>query len=624
MSDESAKLLDTLFDRIQAVEAADLEFKASGGGLPKDLWPTLSAFANTNGGWVVLGVAEHEDGAPSVHGVKDPKALEKQLFDQLRSKDKISFPVCGSADVSLEDVSGKTLLLIRVPAVSRRDRPVYVNGHPYNGTYLRRGTGDYRCSKQEVDRMMREASEVAVDSSVLSNFGLRDIDEGSLSRYRRRLRARDPQSPWNDYDDDAFLRAIGAMALDYESGVAGLSVAGLLMLGSSEAIRRWRPRHLIDYRFVPSRQAGVDWDDRLDWGGNLLGGFDAVYERLSSRIARPFRLAGETRTEAGPSQVALREALVNLLVHADYSESQASLILQGREGILFRNPGSSRVAEVDLLSGDRSDPRNPTLVRMFRLIGLAEEAGTGIPRIRRAWKELGFRLPEIDVGTERYEFSIDLRQIHLHADDDLAWLASFDRPLVEAEQLALVIARNEDSVDNRTLCQASGIHPSDATKTLVRLRDDGLLEMRGDRRSANYVLSSKARSETPTDQDGDPNLQDRPTDILVSRLILDGIPAALALRLAGMTEDLRGARRVNPTQLEDAIISLCRATELPNRAIALLTGRVDAYVQQVVSKLVKAGRLEMTLPETPRHRRQSYRASREGEQLTLLDGPDLP
>ena len=65
-----------------------------------------------------------------------------------------------------------------------------------------------------------------------------------------------------------------------------------------------------------------------------------------------------------PAHVALREALANLLVHADYAEPQASLVTRSANGYFFRNPGSSRVPESDLLTGDRSDPRNPLLRRM--------------------------------------------------------------------------------------------------------------------------------------------------------------------------------------------------------------------------------------------------------------------
>src|SRR5207237_899293 len=149
------------------------------------------------------------------------------------------------------------------------------------------------------------------------------------------------------------------------------------------------------------------------WEGNLLDAFDTIYPRLTSGLATVFQLHGATRIDESSIHIVLREALVNLLVHADYAVPEASLIVRTPSGFLFRNPGSSRVSEHDLFYGDRSDPRNPELVRMFRLIGLAEEAGTGVPKIIRAWRELGLEMPVIDVGTERYEFTLQLRQAHL-------------------------------------------------------------------------------------------------------------------------------------------------------------------------------------------------------------------
>lgn len=161
-------------------------------------------------------------------------------------------------------------------------------------------------------------------------------------------------------------------------------------------------------------------------------------------------------------QVAVREALVNLLVHADYAETQASLVTRAPEGYLFRNPGSSRVPEEDLLSGDRSDPRNPTLVAMFRHVGLADEGGTGIPKILQAWQRLNLRPPAIDSGTERYEFTLRLRYAHLLSDEDRDWLQALGGRWAEAEQLALLLARDEGEVDNLRLRRRSGIRRSRA------------------------------------------------------------------------------------------------------------------------------------------------------------------
>src|SRR6185437_14900911 len=366
---DTASLLEALAERLDGGEDLEMEFKAARNGVPKDVWPTLSAFANTQGGWVLLGAIE-SDAGPVITGVTDASGLLKTLNDMLRNSQKISYPVCGVKDASVEVLGDKQVILIRVPAAPRRARPVYVSGNVYEGTYVRRHAGDYRCLKPEVDRMMREASDVASDASILPHVGLDDLDRNALSHFRQRCQTRNPADPKNGYDDERFLQAVGGFRHDKETGEKGVTVAGLLMLGTDEAIRQWRPRHLIDFRIVTSEPGADDrWDDRVVWEGHLFGAFEAIYPKLVADLSIPFRLNHGVRTDESQTHVALREALINLLVHADYAETSASLIKRTPQGYLFRNPGDSRVSHTDLLLGDRSDPRNPTLVRMFRFAG---------------------------------------------------------------------------------------------------------------------------------------------------------------------------------------------------------------------------------------------------------------
>lgn len=185
MTHELPSLLTTLLERLHGHEDLDWEVKTARTSLPKSLWPTVSAFANTRGGWIVLGFSEGDQYA--LEGVEKPEALVKMLHDLLRNPQKISHPACGIDDVSIDMIEGKAVVLIRVPAAARKYRPVYINNNPYLGTYVRRYSGDYQCHKAEVDRMMREASDIAADSTLLPHFGIDDLDSGTLARYRRRL-----------------------------------------------------------------------------------------------------------------------------------------------------------------------------------------------------------------------------------------------------------------------------------------------------------------------------------------------------------------------------------------------------------------------------------------------------
>lgn len=621
-------LLATLIERLGGQEALELEFKSARGGLPASIWPTVSAFANTQGGWILLGV-EEEQHAIAVTGVANASALMKTLHDLLRNPQKISHPVCGANDISIESLDAKHVVVMRVPAAPRRARPVYTNANPYSGTYLRRHSGDYQCTKPEVDRMMREASDVAADSAILKGYGWDDLDRETLARYRRRFQTLDPASPWNAHDDQRFLRAIGGYRQERDCSEEGITVAGLLLLGKPEALRDWRTRHLIDYRLV-SDDANSErrWDDRLTWEGNLLGAFETIYPRLVAEQPVPFRLSGATRVDESSVHVALREALVNLLVHTDYAETQASLIKRSAEGYLFRNPGSSRVSEVDLLTGDRSDPRNPVLVRMFRFVGLAEEAGTGMPKIIKAWRELGLQLPAIDVGTERYEFSLLLRHAHLLSEEDRRWLGSLGAGWSEAEQLALVFVKHAGEVDNLKLRSLTGQHPADVTRVLGSLRDRGLLQMTGTGRSTRYELGPVATGEAvpilaasvvgahehPAQaqlsfEDLAASSGDNVTssgDKVASSGDKDKTPAGLWAELREISRAARTRGRVTPAARAELLVQLCGHAPLSLRQLADLLGRSEDHVRDALRPLIASRRLAYLYPEHPTHPGQKY------------------
>lgn len=123
-------LLATLVERLAGQESLEVEFKSARGGLPQALWPTVSSFANTQGGWILLGIAEQADGL-SIEGIENPDALLHNFHSQLRNEQKISHEICGTGDVTVEHLADKRIIVIRVPAAPRKLRPIYVSGNPY-------------------------------------------------------------------------------------------------------------------------------------------------------------------------------------------------------------------------------------------------------------------------------------------------------------------------------------------------------------------------------------------------------------------------------------------------------------------------------------------------------------
>ncbi len=635
----SSTILDTLVERIAARddEGLDIEFKRAERALPSSIWPTISAFANTIGGWIVLGVDETDD-PDVIAGVKNASSLLDQFHSSLRNRNKINHPVCGPGDAIVESINGAEVIIISVPASPRKERPVFINNHPYDGTYVRRNSGDYRCQKQEVDRMMREASDATADSTILVEYDWNDLDLDTLARYRRRHQTNRPESPWNDYNDQRFLEALQGYRQDRTTGSEGITVAGLLLTGKPEAIRDWRTRHMIDYRDLANGNADTRWEDRVAWEGNLLGAYETIYPRLVRDLAVPFRLHDGARVDESTLHVALREALVNLLVHADYAETDVSLIERSPDGYRFRNPGSSRIPVGDLLTGDRSDPRNPILVRMFRLIGLAEEAGTGLPSIYRIWRERRFWPPDIDLSTERYEFSLTLPYRQLISDDDREWLNSLGGEWTGPEELALLHARRAEFVDNAELRSLTQLHSADATKVLVSLRNRNFLQSSGSGRHTRYTLGVLALGDLPlglkTGNSGDkhessggsgsnstgktPNSIDKPTNSTGNdQSSADKTQDSTGIEPEPLTEEThaellaigqpaRELRRLPPDLRDRIILQLCALSPLSLTEIAEYMDRNPAALRVVITSLKERGLLTYLYPQSPTHPQQKY------------------
>jgi len=341
-------------------------------------------------------------------------------------------------------------------------------------------------------------------------------------------------------------------------------------------------------------------------------------------------------------------------------ETGASLISRSTGGgYLFRNPGSSRVSESDLFVGDRSDPRNPILVQMFRYIGLAEEAGTGIPNIVRAWRDFGFRMPRIDVGTERYEFTLELRPVHFIEDEDRAWLQRIGNVWTEQEQLALVIARHSNGVDNLTLRRVTGQHPVDVTKVLSSLRTRGFLVMNRGGRQTRYQLGSKAETnvvvqkltntlpETTTSvmrgqapdvrqspnerksrsegkasnsedsgarsegkasnsEDSGARSEGKASNSEDSGARSEGIDGDMWTELMAISRSAREKSRIAPSLRDDIIVRLCTRTELSLPELSRLMNRSEAYMREALRSLIASDRLAFLYPNQPNHPQQKY------------------
>ena len=373
-----------------------LEAKAAAVGLPKSLWATYSAFANTNGGIILLGVTEDAQHQLHVEGVNDADALVTDFWNIINNQSKISINVLNDKDVIVREFDGKKIIIISVPRAQRYDKPIYLDGNLFS-SYKRNGEGDYRCTKEVIQAMLRDASPKTQDMLVLGNMNLDVFDKDTIKRYRIRMQGIRPGHVWEALEDVDFLYRIGAVGRDAD-GKLHPTAAGLLMFGYEYEIVREYPHYFLDYR--EKLDDDTRWSDRFvsssgDWSGNIYDFYFRVYNRIAQSVKVPFALDGISRIDDTELHKALREALANTLINADYYGNTGVVIERNLTSITMTNAGTFRIDLDEAINGGISDPRNSGLIKMFSLINIGERAGSGLPMIFKAWTGTDFAMPDI-------------------------------------------------------------------------------------------------------------------------------------------------------------------------------------------------------------------------------------
>lgn len=440
-----------------------------------------------------MGVEELADKSFRTVDLPDPEKLIKEFWDIVNNPNKTSVNVLSSKDVFVQEVDGDHIVVINVPRAERSYKPVYVDGNPLN-TYRRNGEGDYRCTREEYQAMVRDASVKTQDMLVLDEMDVDVFNQESVRSYRQRMRLSRPGHVWEALEDEDFLLKLGAVGIGSD-GKKHPTSAGLLMFGNEYEIVREFNAYFLDYQ--EQYDADTRWTDRIisssgDWSGNVYDFYFRVYNKLIQDIKVPFKMEGGVRVDDTAVHQALREALANCLVNADYYGRQGLVIIKKRDAITMANPGGFRI-EIDAAkSGGVSDPRNGTMLKMFNLIDIGERAGSGIPNIFRVWRERGWAAPEITEQLEPERTVLTL--LFSKKGDKKATIKSDDKKVTikSARQKEEIIAYLTDHVSAKSsdIAELLGVKSTRAKKLLSELIAEETVVAEGGNRNRTYRLKS--------------------------------------------------------------------------------------------------------------------------------------
>ena len=249
------------------------------------------------------------------------------------------------------------------------------------------------------------------------------------------------------------------------------------------------------------------WTDRIvstsgDWSGNIYDFYFRVYQRIAQDIKVPFKMENGERIDDTPVHVALREALANCLINADYYGSRGVVIVKGKNEISISNPGGFRIDVTEAKNGGVSDPRNTTLIKMFNLINIGERAGSGIPRIYKVWEKQGWQEPQIAESFEPARIMLTLPTVEkplIKTADKKPLIKTADRKTTEKtkQQRDAVIEylTVHRTAKNTDLAELLGLKSTRIRELLSGLIEDQIVTAEGEKKSRVYKLKEKADTE---------------------------------------------------------------------------------------------------------------------------------
>ncbi|MBA3624528.1 MAG: putative DNA binding domain-containing protein [Methylibium sp.] len=623
---EALNVLDE-HERVEAKRASEVG---------KSLLESVCAFANEpglDGGWLLLGVVR-EDLAlfPSyeVEGLSQPDKLSADLASQCRTE--FNTPV--RVDIAAEEVEGKAVLVVRVPEAPPHDKPVYFKRRGLPAGAMRRiGSVDQHCTDDDLLVLYQGRQQDSFDAGIVPDASLDDLAPEALADYRQSRAEVNPDAEELRWSDEELLQSLGAIRRT--TGGAGMigvwqpTVAGLLLFGKAQALRRCFPMTRVDYVRVPGREWVPDPERRFDTI-ELRDPLFRLVRRAQAAVLddlpRAFALPeGELQRQDRPviPQRVIREAIVNALMHRSYRSTSPVQVIRYSNRLEIRNPGFS-LKSPEHLGEPGSQPRNPKIAAVLHDTRFAETKGSGIRVMRESMDQAGLTPPLFESDRGRDLFVARYLFHHFLGPDDIAWLAQFKSVhLSDDDAKALVFVKEALAIDNASYRELTGVDPLAASQALRRLRDAGLLEQKGRGSATYYVPTTKL---LPIDEPVSIALSRKPVGLSGNLGGLSGnlgglstdppmqsskLPPDLPPALATVIERL--GMRAPPGEVEAAIVMLCAWRELRTDELVALLARRAGTVRSYVTRLVQQGCIQQRYPRQPNHPQQAYRANTDHE-----------
>lgn len=391
--------------RRQKTEKQNIELKAANKGCPSRLYDTLSSFSNQdNGGVIIFGIDENIN--YEIVGVYDPQDLQKKVTEQCKQMEPVVralFTVC--------EADGKMIVSAEIPGVDISERPVFYKGvGRIRGSYVRVGEADEPMSEYEVYSYDAFRKRTRDDIRVVEGARLSLFDKERLSMYLKAVK-QERKNLANNFSDEEILELMG-VTINGTPTVAGVMTFSIYP-------QTYFPQLCITAVVVPGTEIGILGEDgeRFIDNERITGSVPEMLEaavdfvRRNSRTKTIITEDGQRRDKPEYPIKAVREAVLNALVHRDYSihtENVPIRIEMYRDRMeIISCGGLYGKITIDSLGKVRPETRNAALANMLELLDVTENRYSGIPTIRAEFRNAGLPAPIFSV--RHGEFSVTFK-----------------------------------------------------------------------------------------------------------------------------------------------------------------------------------------------------------------------
>lgn len=399
-------LEDKLVERIhkiqlQACESQTIELKTAINGCPR-IYDTLSSFSNQNeGGTIIFGINEEEN--YKIVGVSDAQQIQKRIVEQCQEMEPVV-----RAKMTVVQVDGKTVVAAEIPPINLVDRPCYYKSQGlFNGSYIRVGDSDRKMTGYEIYSYVAFRQRIEDEVRTNENATMMDIDKTKLNECLDSLKEERPKFAKLENDKILQLQKL-------EKDGHPTLLCTLLFAYDPQV---YYPNYSVVATVVPGTERGAisAGGERFEDNQRIEGTIPEILKESLNFALKNMKIQTVIAPQTGKRKdrteyplMAIREAILNALIHRDYSIYTENIPIEMtffHNRLEIRNPGGLYGFQtIEMLGKEQPDTRNPKLVRLLELLKFTENRGSGIPTIQREMHEAG--LKEALFQDSRKEFRV--------------------------------------------------------------------------------------------------------------------------------------------------------------------------------------------------------------------------